>query len=68
MCKKPPSDAHRCLKCQNIVHAICDENPDGEGFGVNVLCNICNAKDKNGKNVFLRFQFEILEKRSHLKL
>ena len=60
MCKKPSSGAHRCLKCENIVHAICGENPDEEeGFGVNVLCNTCNAKEKNGKNVFLIFQFEI---------
>jgi hypothetical protein len=51
VCKGQSSGAHRCLQCNNPVHAICGENPNGlEGFGVPVVCNICQTSGKNGEN------------------
>ena len=39
------------MECKNPVHAICGKNPDRlEGFGVSVVCNVCQTRGKKGKN------------------
>ena len=50
VCKAQTTSAHKCPRCNNVVHAICCENPNGdEGYGVPVVCNLC-LKQQNGKN------------------
>lgn len=39
---KAASSAHKCKFCDMFVHIICGEiDPKEEGYGKNVLCNIC---------------------------
>lgn len=44
ICEKEASGAHKCFQCNQIVHVICGETGDNEGYGQNVTCMICMKK------------------------
>lgn len=45
ICEKETSEAHKCSDCNKCVHVICGESSENdEGFGANVICNICLRK------------------------
>ena len=46
VCKLEAGGAHKCFKCKCIVHAICGRVEE-EGFGKDVLCNVCIANDND---------------------
>ena len=47
ICEKESSGAHKCLVCDQFVHAVCGTYSEGsEGFGQKVTCNICVRKDR----------------------
>ena len=42
VCHKETGGAHKCKKCQKVVHLICGAAEDEEeGYGQNVTCNVC---------------------------
>ncbi|CAB3978774.1 Hypothetical predicted protein [Paramuricea clavata] len=51
VCNGPSSNVHKCLECNNSVHAICGEHPEGveEGYGAPVICKKCIASKKTAK-------------------
>jgi len=46
ICEKS-SGAHKCLVCDQLVHAICGSySEDSEGFGLIFTCNFCVRKNR----------------------
>jgi len=41
VCQKCTSGAHKCRKCKNYVHIICGTSDSEEGYGSEIICQIC---------------------------
>jgi len=55
VCERPTSGAHRCVQCNNTVHAICGKLPVGEeeGYGSKVICNRCSTITTDYSGIFV---------------
>src|SRR5215469_13628917 len=47
ICEKESSGTHKCSVCDQFFHAVCGGyREDSEGFGQNIICNLCVRKNR----------------------
>lgn len=64
VCHKEAGGAHKCKKCQKVVHLICGAAEDEEeGYGQDVTCNVCRQHTTDGiELVYIRHTLYITRK------